>query len=256
MPATIGMEGAGVIEAVGEGVTHLKVGDRAAYASNPPGAYCELRVMPAKCVCKLPDAISFETGAAMILIFLMLTTTYSKFTELQLTLPVADAEQQRDHPKEVIVSVAADGRYAVNKTGVEGKSVDAIAQALRSAATAGRDSVVIISADASARHQSPSPPSPQARLARAEAHARHAHIAQRLTPFGVLAEREDAAVDVHRRVRLDGAGIGGGDVVIAVAVRLQHLGDRAEHGGPLTIGLGQIQPRGVHPHQGGAQHRI
>lgn len=67
LPATIGMEAAGVVEAVGEGVTHLKVGDRAAYASNPPGAYCEVRVMPAKCVCKLPDAISFETGAAMML---------------------------------------------------------------------------------------------------------------------------------------------------------------------------------------------
>jgi len=67
MPATIGMEAAGVVEAVGEGVTHLRVGDRAAYASQPPGSYCELRVMPAKCVCKLPDAISFETGAAMML---------------------------------------------------------------------------------------------------------------------------------------------------------------------------------------------
>ena len=67
MPASIGMEGAGVIEAVGEGVTHLRVGDRAAYASQPPGSYCEVRVMPAKCVCKLPDAISFETGAAMML---------------------------------------------------------------------------------------------------------------------------------------------------------------------------------------------
>jgi biopolymer transport protein ExbD len=64
----------------------------------------------------------------VILIFLMLTTTYSKFTELQLTLPVADAEQQRDHPKEVIVAVAADGRYAVNKAGVEGKGVDAVAR--------------------------------------------------------------------------------------------------------------------------------
>jgi NADPH2:quinone reductase len=52
---------------VGEGVTHLHVGDRAAYASQPPGSYCDLRVMPAKCVCKLPDAISFETGAAMML---------------------------------------------------------------------------------------------------------------------------------------------------------------------------------------------
>ena len=67
MPLQLGMEAAGVIEAVGEGVTHLEVGDRAAYASQPPGSYCEWRVMPAKCVCKLPDAISFETGAAMML---------------------------------------------------------------------------------------------------------------------------------------------------------------------------------------------
>ena len=67
MPLQMGMEAAGVVEAVGEGVSHLKVGDRAAYASQPPGSYCELRVMPAKCVCKLPDAISFETGAAMML---------------------------------------------------------------------------------------------------------------------------------------------------------------------------------------------
>ncbi len=67
LPVQLGMEAAGVIEAVGEGVAHLNVGDRAAYASNPPGAYCEVRVLPAKCVCKLPDAISFETGAAMML---------------------------------------------------------------------------------------------------------------------------------------------------------------------------------------------
>jgi NADPH2:quinone reductase len=61
------MEAAGVIEAVGEGVTHLKVGDRAAYASMPPGSYCERRVMPAAQVCPLPDGISFEEGAAMML---------------------------------------------------------------------------------------------------------------------------------------------------------------------------------------------
>jgi NADPH2:quinone reductase len=67
MPLQLGMEAAGVVEAVGEGVTHLKAGDRAAYASQPPGAYSELRVMPAKNVCRLPDAISFETGAAMML---------------------------------------------------------------------------------------------------------------------------------------------------------------------------------------------
>ena len=67
MPATIGMEASGVVEAVGSGVTHLKAGDRAAYASQPPGSYCEVRVMPAKTVCKLPDAIDFDTGAAMML---------------------------------------------------------------------------------------------------------------------------------------------------------------------------------------------
>lgn len=67
LPVQLGMEAAGVVEAVGAGVTHLQVGDRVAYASQPPGSYCEVRVMPAKCVCKLPDAISFETGAAMML---------------------------------------------------------------------------------------------------------------------------------------------------------------------------------------------
>jgi NADPH2:quinone reductase len=67
LPLTLGMEGAGIVEAVGAGVTHLKAGDRAAYASNPPGAYSQARVMPAKTVVKLPDAIDFETGAAMML---------------------------------------------------------------------------------------------------------------------------------------------------------------------------------------------
>jgi NADPH2:quinone reductase len=67
LPVQLGMEAAGVVEAVGAGVTHLQVGDRAAYASQPPGSYCDVRVMPAKCVCKLPDAISFDTGAAMML---------------------------------------------------------------------------------------------------------------------------------------------------------------------------------------------
>ncbi len=67
LPLNLGMEGAGVIEAVGEGVTHLKKGDRAAYASNPPGSYSEVRVMPAKTVCKLPDGIAFDTAAGMML---------------------------------------------------------------------------------------------------------------------------------------------------------------------------------------------
>lgn len=67
MPAALGMEAAGVVEAVGDGVTHLSVGDRAAYACTPPGAYAESRVMPAAQVCPLPDEISFEEGAAMML---------------------------------------------------------------------------------------------------------------------------------------------------------------------------------------------
>lgn len=67
LPLNLGMEAAGVVEAVGEGVKHLKVGDRVAYASHPPGSYSERRVMPATHVCHLPDAISFETGAAMML---------------------------------------------------------------------------------------------------------------------------------------------------------------------------------------------
>ena len=67
LPLTLGMEGAGIVEAVGEGVTHLKAGDRAAYASNPPGSYSELRLMPATTVCRLPDDIAFDTAAGMML---------------------------------------------------------------------------------------------------------------------------------------------------------------------------------------------
>lgn len=67
LPAGLGMEAAGVVEAVGEGVSHLQVGDRVAYACQPPGAYSSARVMPAKNVVCLPDGIDFDTGAAMML---------------------------------------------------------------------------------------------------------------------------------------------------------------------------------------------
>src|SRR6476661_8768770 len=67
LPAGLGMEGAGVVEAVGSGVTHVKAGDRVAYAGRPPGAYAEARVMPASVLVRLPDNIDFETGAAMML---------------------------------------------------------------------------------------------------------------------------------------------------------------------------------------------
>jgi len=67
LPAGLGMEGAGIVEAVGEGVTHIKPGDRVAYAGRPTGAYAEARIMPAPILVKLPETISFETGAAMML---------------------------------------------------------------------------------------------------------------------------------------------------------------------------------------------
>lgn len=67
LPLSLGMEAAGTVVAVGEGVSHLKAGDRAAYSAGPPGAYTEERVMPAAQVCPLPGAISFEEGAAMML---------------------------------------------------------------------------------------------------------------------------------------------------------------------------------------------
>lgn len=67
LPGWLGMEAAGVIESVGSNVKHVKVGDRVAYAGKPAGAYSQVRVMPAEIVVKLPDAISFEMGAAMML---------------------------------------------------------------------------------------------------------------------------------------------------------------------------------------------
>lgn len=100
------------------------------------------------------NLIPFIDVLLVVLIFLMLSTTYSKFTELQVNLPVADTNVQRDYPKEVIVAVSTDGRYAVNKTPVAGRTVDALATALAEAAKAGKETVVIISADASAAHQS------------------------------------------------------------------------------------------------------
>jgi biopolymer transport protein ExbD len=100
------------------------------------------------------NLIPFIDVLLVVLIFLMLSTTYSKFTELQLRLPTADADAQRDYPKEVIVTVSSDGSYAINRSTLDGRSVDAVTAGLIQAARAGKDTVIIISADASARHQS------------------------------------------------------------------------------------------------------
>ncbi len=67
LPLSLGMEASGVVDAVGADVRHLKAGDRVAYASQPPGAYTAMRVMPAKCVVVLPDSVSFDEGAGMML---------------------------------------------------------------------------------------------------------------------------------------------------------------------------------------------
>ena len=99
LPLTLGMEGAGVVEAVGEGVSHLAPGDRAAYASNPPGSYSEARVMPARNVVRLPDGIAYDTAAGMML--KGLTAQYL----LKKTLPVQGL-QAGDH---VLFHAAAGG---------------------------------------------------------------------------------------------------------------------------------------------------
>ena len=99
------------------------------------------------------NLIPFIDVLLVILIFLMLSTTYSKFTEIQLTLPVADTENQREYPKELSVTVGSDGSYSVNRALVNGRSLENLAMALSDAAKGSKDTVVIINADANAKHQ-------------------------------------------------------------------------------------------------------
>ncbi len=106
------------------------------------------------------NLIPFIDVLLVVLIFLMLSTTYSKFTELQLKLPTADTQAAKDRPNEIIVSVNSAGTYSVNKTPVAQRGVLALAAALAEAnkamgaPVAGKEPVVIISADAQATHQS------------------------------------------------------------------------------------------------------
>ena len=90
----------------------------------------------------------------VILIFLMITTTYSKYTELQINLPTADAEKQPERPGEINVLVNSAGQYVINKSAVSFSNVQALADDLRRAGGAQKDPVIVISADASATHQS------------------------------------------------------------------------------------------------------
>ena len=90
----------------------------------------------------------------VILIFLMITTTYSKYTELQINLPTADAEKQLERPNEIAVLVNATGQYVIDKTPVSFSSIEALAGELRRAGGERKEPVIVISADALASHQS------------------------------------------------------------------------------------------------------
>ena len=100
------------------------------------------------------NLIPFIDVLLVILIFLMLSTTYSRFTELQINLPAADAERLRERPGEIIVAVSNDGRYAINRRFVDGRSIEQLIAELSAAAAGRPDTVVIISADVLAAHQS------------------------------------------------------------------------------------------------------
>ena len=90
----------------------------------------------------------------VILIFLMVTTTYQRMAELQITLPEADAEQIKQRPKEINVGIDAQGRYVIDRTVFAFTTAAALAESLKQAAGDAKEPVVIINADANATHQS------------------------------------------------------------------------------------------------------
>ncbi len=90
----------------------------------------------------------------VILIFLMISTTYSRYTELQINLPTAEAEKQSERPNEIAVLVSAQGQYVINRNAVPFRSVEQLADELRRAGGALKEPVLVISADAAATHQS------------------------------------------------------------------------------------------------------
>ena len=89
----------------------------------------------------------------VILIFLMITTTYSKYTELQINLPTANSDKQLERANEVTVLVNAQGQYVVNRVPVAFRSTEQLGEELKRAAGAMKEPVVVISADATATHQ-------------------------------------------------------------------------------------------------------
>ena len=100
------------------------------------------------------NLIPFIDVLLVILIFLMMTTTYNRFAELQINLPEASAEQSKDRPNLINVAVDANNKYAINNAAVPFDGVQGFAQALKRAAGENKDPVIAISADAAASHQS------------------------------------------------------------------------------------------------------
>ena len=100
------------------------------------------------------NLIPFIDVLLVIIIFLMLTTTYAKFSGLEINLTTADASKQKEPPEEVSVTVTPAGQVLINKTPLAEVSVEAISQALRRAVGDAKDPVVVINADAKATHQS------------------------------------------------------------------------------------------------------
>lgn len=90
----------------------------------------------------------------VILIFLMITTTYSRFSELEIILPQATSDKSPDHPNVIDISVSASGDYTVNRTPVKNSSMERLSEELRVAAGDRLDPVIVINADADATHQS------------------------------------------------------------------------------------------------------
>ena len=98
------------------------------------------------------NLIPFIDVLLVVLIFLMLTTTWSRLTEINMTLPLADAQKQKDRPQQIVLTVSAQGQYAVNKSPIDGTSVGALAAVLGPLAS--KEVTLVISADAQASHQS------------------------------------------------------------------------------------------------------
>ena len=102
------------------------------------------------------NLIPFIDVLLVVLIFLMLSTTYSRYSELQINLPTADAERLKQRPTEILVTVSAEGRYTINRDPLDGRSIELLTAALQRAASGAEDKapVVIVSADALTPHQS------------------------------------------------------------------------------------------------------